>query len=188
MEESSKGGSPPGPADEVKNSWRSGRSDRSSYILESGNKRIMIDCGLFQGKSEDKNSDPPDFDPSTIDVILLTHAHLDHTGRVPLLVKMGFSGQVIATAPTVELTDVLWKDSSKIQKEDAEWKTRKNRRKGLPPEEPLYSDEDVEKAIGMLVPVTYDEVIEVVPGIKVSFATPAHFGKRQSGSMGLFRG
>lgn len=146
----------------------------SSYILESGNKRIMIDCGLFQGKSEDKNSDPPDFDPSTIDVILLTHAHLDHTGRVPLLVKMGFSGQVIATAPTVELTDVLWKDSSKIQKEDAEWKTRKNRRKGLPPEEPLYSDEDVEKAIGMLVPVTYDEVIEVVPGIKVRFRDAGH--------------
>jgi metallo-beta-lactamase family protein len=146
----------------------------SNYILETGKSRIMIDCGLYQGKSEEKNSEPLDFDPTTIDAILITHAHLDHTGRVPFLVKTGFSGKVIATAPTVELTDVLWRDSAKIQKEDAEWRSRKNRRKGLPPEEPLYTEEDVEKAIGMLVPVSYDEVMEPVPGIRVRFRDAGH--------------
>ncbi|HOP52623.1 MAG TPA: MBL fold metallo-hydrolase, partial [Synergistales bacterium] len=76
----------------------------SNYILETGTSRLMIDCGIFQGGNEDRNSEPLDFDPSTIDAVILTHAHLDHTGRVPLLVKMGFNGKVIATTPTVELT------------------------------------------------------------------------------------
>ena len=146
----------------------------SNYILESGQYRLMVDCGLFQGGDEDRNREPFDFDPSTIDAVLLTHAHLDHTGRVPLLVRMGFRGKVIATAPTVDLTDVLWRDSAKIQKEDAEWKTRKNRRKGLSPEEPLYTEEDVEKAAAMLVPVAYDEMLEPVPSFRVRFRDAGH--------------
>ncbi len=146
----------------------------SNYILESGQYRLMVDCGLFQGGDEDRNREPFDFDPSTIDAVLLTHAHLDHTGRVPLLVRMGFRGKVIATAPTVDLTDVLWRDSAKIQKEDAEWKTRKNRRKGLPPEEPLYTEEDVEKAVAMLTPVAYDEMLEPVPCFRVRFRDAGH--------------
>ena len=146
----------------------------SNYILETGTSRLMIDCGIFQGGNEDRNSEPLDFDPSTIDAVILTHAHLDHTGRVPLLVKMGFNGKVIATTPTVELTDVLWRDSAKIQKEDAEWKSRKNKRKGLPPEEPLFSDEDVDKATAMLVPVAYDDIIEPAPGFRVRFRDAGH--------------
>ncbi len=146
----------------------------SSYILEAGPSRIIVDFGLHQGGNEEKNSEPLEFDPKSVNAVLLTHAHLDHTGRVPLLVKKGFSGKVIATAPTVELTDVIWADSAKIQKEDAEWKSRKNRRKGLPPEEPLYDDDDVEKAVKMLVPVTYDEIIEPAPGFKVRFRDAGH--------------
>ena len=146
----------------------------SNYILESGRTRLMVDCGLHQGGDEDKNREPFAFDPSTIDVVLLTHAHLDHTGRVPLLVKMGFKGKVIATAPTVDLTEVLWRDAAKIQKEDAEWKTRKNRRKGLDPEEPLYTEEDVEKASDLLLPVAYDDMLEPVPGFRVRFRDAGH--------------
>ena len=146
----------------------------SNYILESGSTRLMVDCGLHQGGDEDKNREPFAFDPSTIDVVLLTHAHLDHTGRVPLLVKMGYKGKVIATAPTVDLTEVLWRDAAKIQKEDAEWKTRKNRRKGLDPEEPLYTEEDVEKASDLLLPVAYDEMLEPVPGFRVRFRDAGH--------------
>jgi len=146
----------------------------SNYILESGGTRLMVDCGLHQGGNEYKNREPFAFDPSTIDAVLLTHAHLDHTGRVPLLVKMGFKGKVIATAPTVDLTDVLWRDAAKIQKEDAEWKTRKNRRKGLEPEEPLYTEEDVEEASNLLVPVAYDDMLEPVPGFRVRFRDAGH--------------
>ncbi|HON33610.1 MAG: MBL fold metallo-hydrolase [Thermovirgaceae bacterium] len=146
----------------------------SNYILESGGTRLMVDCGLHQGGNEYKNREPFAFDPSTIDAVLLTHAHLDHTGRVPLLVKMGFKGKVIATAPTVDLTDVLWRDAAKIQKEDAEWKTRKNRRKGLDPEEPLYTEEDVGKASDLLLPVAYDDMLEPVPGFRVRFRDAGH--------------
>jgi len=146
----------------------------SSYILEAGRSRIIVDFGLHQGGNEEKNSEPLEFDPTSVDAVLLTHAHLDHTGRVPLLVKMGFKGKIIATAPTVELSDVLWADSAKIQKEDAEWKSRKNKRKGLPPEEPLYDDEDVAMAVKMLVPVTYDEILEPAPGFKVRFRDAGH--------------
>ncbi len=146
----------------------------SNYILESGGTRLMVDCGLHQGGNEYKNREPFAFDPSTIDAVLLTHAHLDHTGRVPLLVKLGFKGKVIATAPTVDLTDVLWRDAAKIQKEDAEWKTRKNRRKGLDPEEPLYTEEDVGKASDLLLPVAYDDMLEPVPGFRVRFRDAGH--------------
>ncbi|GAB6280516.1 MAG: MBL fold metallo-hydrolase [Thermovirga sp.] len=146
----------------------------SSYLLEAGKSRIIVDFGLHQGGNERRNSEPLEFDPTSVDAVLLTHAHLDHTGRVPLLVKMGFKGKVIATAPTVELSDVLWADSAKIQKEDAEWKSRKNKRKGLPPEEPLYTDEDVDRAVKMLVPVTYDEILEPAPGFRVRFRDAGH--------------
>ncbi len=146
----------------------------SSYLLEAGHSRIIVDYGLHQGGNEEKNSEPLEFDPATIDAVLLTHAHLDHTGRVPLLVKKGFTGKIIATSPTVELSDVLWADSAKIQKEDAEWKTRKNKRKGLPPEEPLYADEDVEKAVKMLSPVSYDDILEPAPGFRVRFRDAGH--------------
>jgi len=146
----------------------------SSYLLEAGSSRLIVDFGLHQGGNEERNSEPLEFDPKTVNAVLLTHAHLDHTGRVPLLVKRGFKGKVIATAPTVELTDVLWADSAKIQKEDAEWKSRKNLRKGLPQVEALYTEEDVDKAVKMLVPVSYDEIIEPAPGFRVRFRDAGH--------------
>lgn len=147
----------------------------SNYLLEVGSSRILIDCGLHQGKDEEKrNREPFQFTPTSINAVLLTHAHIDHSGRIPLLYKEGFQGQVFATLPTVQLTEVLWKDSAHLMSEEAEWKTRKNARKGLPPVEPLFDEGNVDEAIRFLSPVSYDDVIDIAPGIKARFRDAGH--------------
>ncbi len=147
----------------------------SNYLVEVGQSRVLIDVGLHQGKDEDRrNREPFPFEPASIDAVLLTHAHLDHTGRVPLLVRQGFKGKIWATTPTVELVGVLWSDSAHIMKEEAEWRNRKNKRRGLPPVEPLYEEADVEKALDYLEPLSYDDVFEVAPGVKVRFRDAGH--------------
>lgn len=147
----------------------------SNYMLEFNDNRVLIDCGLHQGRNEDeRNREPFHFDPLSVDAVLLTHAHIDHTGRVPLLVKQGFKGKVVATLPTVELTDVLWKDSARLMREEASWKTKKNARRGLPAVEPLFSSDDVELALGQLSPVSYDDKIDILPGLVVRFRDAGH--------------
>ncbi len=147
----------------------------SNYMVEIGSRRVLIDCGLHQGRDEDiRNREPFQFDPVSIDAVLLTHAHIDHTGRVPLLVKQGFKGRIFATLPTVELTEVLWWDSARLMKEEAAWKTKKNFRKGLPEVLPLFEEEDVSNALKHLSPVTYDDKIELFPGIVVRFRDAGH--------------
>lgn len=146
----------------------------SNYLVEVGGRKILVDCGLYQGRQQEKNRDPLDYDPSELAAVILTHAHLDHTGRVPLLVKEGFAGPVYATRPTLELSEVLWKDAAHIQKEDAEWKTRKNRRKGLPPVEPLFTEEDAEQALKQLKSASYDDVIDIEEGVRVRFRDAGH--------------
>lgn len=123
----------------------------SNYLVEAGGRRILVDCGIFQGRDEERrNRDPFPFVPSGIDAVLLTHAHMDHSGRIPLLVKEGFKGKILATLPTTELCEVLWQDSAKLMKEEAEWRTKKNLRKGLEPVEPLYGLDDAQAALGQL--------------------------------------
>ncbi len=147
----------------------------SNYLVEHEDSRILIDVGLHQGRDEDAhNREPFPFNPADVTAVILTHAHLDHTGRVPLLVRQGFRGRVWGTRPTVELTDVLWKDAAHIMREEAEWRSRKNRRKGLPPVEPLFEEEDVEKALSQLFPTSYDDVLDVAPGIRVRFRDAGH--------------
>ena len=147
----------------------------SNYLIECGTSRILVDCGIYQGKGDDeKNRAQFDFVPSSLNAVVLTHAHMDHSGRVPLLVQQGFKGKVWATLPTVELVNVLWQDSVRLMKEEAEWKTRKNERKGLPPVEPLYREEDAQKAAQLLTAATYDDKIEVAPGISVRFRDAGH--------------
>jgi len=159
----------------------------SNYLLEHDGKRVLIDCGIFQGRNEDrKNSEPFPFDASTVDALLLTHAHLDHSGRVPLLVKRGFRGKIYATTPTLELCEILWRDSARLMKEEAEWKSRKNRRKGLPPVYPLFSEKEIERALEMFVPVSYDDVIEAASDIKVRFRR-THFRKCHHRNLGRQR-
>ncbi|MCS7201352.1 MAG: MBL fold metallo-hydrolase [Dictyoglomus sp.] len=144
----------------------------SNYLLEN-ERKYLIDCGIFQGKSENENSNPFPFDPSEISAVLLTHAHLDHSGRIPKLVKDGFKGKIYAVLPTIELCEVLWLDTVKIMKEEVERINRKNQRSGKPLIEPLYTEKEIEIAMKLFEPVPYDEIIDL-KDIKVRFRDSAH--------------
>ncbi|MBN2249215.1 MAG: MBL fold metallo-hydrolase, partial [Campylobacterales bacterium] len=115
------------------------------FEIEKG-ARVLIDCGMFQGPEEERNFGPFHFDPSEIDYLLVTHAHLDHVGRIPKLVKEGFKGTIYATEATAELAEIIFLDSAKIMKEDYETRYKKAQRRGSEEEErlPLYDEEDIE--------------------------------------------
>lgn len=144
-------------------------------MIETALYKVLVDCGFHQGQDEEKHEGESfTFDPSSVDALLLTHAHIDHSGRIPLLVKEGFKGKVYCTFATAELVEILWRDSARLMGEEAEWRTRKNSRKGLPPVEPLYTEKEVEDSLGLLSPIPYDEVIEIIKGLKVRFREAGH--------------
>ncbi|MCX7795044.1 MAG: MBL fold metallo-hydrolase [bacterium] len=145
----------------------------SNYLLETENGFYLVDCGIFQGKDEEKNDTPFEFPPSSIRAILLTHAHLDHSGRIPKLVKEGFRGKIYATLPTIELCEILWLDTVKLMKEETERINRKNKRSGKPLVKPLYDEGDVEASLKLFEPVPYDEVISL-EDIRFRFRDSAH--------------
>ena len=121
----------------------------SCHCLEVNGKKILIDCGLQQGRDE-HDDNTLDFAPNYIDYVLVTHAHIDHSGRIPLLVKEGFNGRILTTGLTAQLMSVMLRDSAHIQEGDANWHNQKGKRAGLPPVEPLYTLMDTEEAIHML--------------------------------------
>jgi metallo-beta-lactamase family protein len=131
----------------------------SCHLFEGGAGRVIVDCGAFQGSRAlfDLNRQPLGFDPAAIDAVLLTHAHLDHSGRLPLLVKQGFRGAIHALPATEMLARHLLLDSAKIQEEDA----ARDRRKGREPHEPLYTDDDVEETLSLFAPLHYGQDAEV---------------------------
>jgi metallo-beta-lactamase family protein len=141
----------------------------SQYLLEAGSQRLMIDCGMFQGEKalRLRNWAEPSFDPAKVDALVLTHTHLDHIGRVPRLVKQGFSGRIYCTPPTLELAEILLKDAAHLQKEDAEYFNRKHLSKHEPAL-PLFDDEDVDAALGLFEAVPLGE--ERSSGSAFSFA------------------
>lgn len=146
----------------------------SNYLLEAGGHRFLVDCGMHQGEREDANDDPFPYAANSIDAVLLTHAHIDHSGRIPKLVKEGFRGKIYATLPTIELTEILWDDSVRLMREDAEWQSAKNARRGLPPAEPIYGQEEADAAKKLFAPVNYDSRLEILPGVSVRFRDAGH--------------
>lgn len=145
----------------------------SCHGLEVNGKRILVDCGLQQGRDEIDNSSLP-FDPKSIDIVLVTHAHIDHSGRVPVLVKRGFSGRIYATRKTAELMDIMLQDSAHIQQSDAAYKNRKNQRAGRSEEEPLYTLEDARNVNDHIVPCEYGQEISLCDGVKATFIDAGH--------------
>ena len=147
----------------------------SCYIVETQQTRIMIDCGLFQGgkKSQALNK-PPTAPNRALDAILLTHGHLDHTGRLPLLAKMGYAGPVFGTPGTLDMTGLILRDSARLQVADNERNNRKRQRAGEPPEEPLYTPDHAEKILTQLRPVPYQQEFEAAPGIKAIWHDAGH--------------
>ncbi|WP_428739395.1 MBL fold metallo-hydrolase RNA specificity domain-containing protein [Sulfurimonas sp.] len=150
----------------------------SCHVLEVDDVKIMIDCGMFQGKEEEKNAEPFYFEPSTIDYILLTHAHLDHIGRIPKLVKEGFTGKVYTTAATMDLAEIILMDSAKIMSEDFQTRYRKAQRKGQTKklQKPLYGPLDVEQTLNMIewVNPEYDVYYDLCEGISFVYRNAGH--------------
>jgi len=148
----------------------------SRFLLEVNNSRLLIDCGLFQGKRADTYDRNLhfSFDPKTIDAVLLTHAHIDHSGNLPNLVKMGFSGPIYATPPTVTLGNIMLQDSAHIQEADIDYVNKKRKRRGEVAMEPLYTKADALQAIEQYYPVNYDQPFSPVPGVTVTFRNAGH--------------
>ena len=148
----------------------------SCHLLTTDKHQILLDCGMFQGgkQEEAKNEEQFPFDPSAVECVLLSHAHIDHCGRLPLLVRRGFKGNIYCTDATADLLDVMLKDSAYIQEKDAENQTRKNARKGLPAVQPLYTSRDAEAALKLVKPVLYDQLIELNEDIKIVFNDAGH--------------
>ncbi len=150
----------------------------SRYLLEAGGLRIMIDCGMFQERSFlNRNWEECPVPPSTIDVLLLTHAHLDHVGLIPRLVVQGFTGPIYTVEPSVELARIILLDAGKIQEEDAAYKKRrhmKEGRRGKYPEVPLYTAEDAEKSLPQFKPVRFEQTLELSPNVKAIFHEAGH--------------
>jgi metallo-beta-lactamase family protein len=150
----------------------------SRHMLEFDGTRILIDCGLFQEREfQSRNWDDFGFDPSSLTAVLLTHAHLDHCGLLPKLVKEGFRGQVYCTAATGELAQIVLLDSGKIQEEDAEFKRKRHKRAGYTPPrpvEPLYTMEEAEACFGQFRQVAFRELIPLGPGVEASFHEAGH--------------
>lgn len=121
----------------------------SCFLLETGNTKILIDCGMFQGRAKEEamNEQPLPVSPAEIDYVLLTHAHIDHSGRIPWLYVNGFEGEVIAQKAAVELCSLLLPDSGYIQEFETEWKNRKRMRAGLKPVVPLYTAAQAEESL-----------------------------------------
>lgn len=148
----------------------------SCHLLSTENHQILLDCGQFQGGKamEAMNAEPFPFDPAQIECVLLSHAHIDHCGRLPLLVKRGFEGNIYCTDATADLLNVMLKDSAHIHEKEAEWKSKKALRAGKPPVEPLYTQKDAEKTLGLVRPILYDQLFELNEDMRIVFNDAGH--------------
>ena len=148
----------------------------SLYLFETGDKQILLECGLVQGSYEEEklNEEAFPFDPASIDAVILSHAHLDHSGRLPKLVNDGFKGPIYMTLPTCDLLEIMLKDSAFLSMRDAEWENKRRKRAGKDKVEPLYTIEDVERTLKLCEGLSYSEAREVVNGLQLRFLDAGH--------------
>ncbi len=145
----------------------------SCHCLQACGKTILVDCGLNQGLNEEENSHFP-FDPAKIDAVLVTHAHIDHSGRLPLLIRNGFRGKIYATGATCDLLGIMLRDSAHIQEVDAEINSRKGKRAGHEPVTPLYTVSDAEEVLRHLERCTYGTMVQLCDGIRFRMVDAGH--------------
>ena len=154
-----------------------GTTTGSQHLLEVNGHRILLDCGLYQGRRKDAykiNCCFPHFDPKTIDTVVLSHAHIDHSGNLPNLCAKGFEGNIYATFATRDLCQVMLADSARIQAYDIKWLNKHRKRKNQEPLEPLYSERDAEKCLRQFVNVGYDRPMIIAPGVTLRFFDAGH--------------
>jgi len=145
----------------------------SCFCVENSGKRVLVDCGMQQGGHNGFGQTFP-FHPGEIESVVVTHAHIDHSGRLPLLVKQGFKGSIYATEPTCKLLDIMLRDSAHIQELEALWANRKKRRAGEVIPEPLYTMEDALKVFPLLVPCKYDDIVKIDDEKSIRFTDAGH--------------
>jgi metallo-beta-lactamase family protein len=148
----------------------------SLYLFELRGQRLLLECGLFQGRrgeSVERNRNFP-FDPKQINAVVLSHAHIDHCGNLPNLCRQGFEGNIYCTFATRDLASIMLEDSAQIQRDDAAFVSKKRAKRGLPPVEPLYSAQDADKAIRQFVSINYDRSFPVADGVAVTFRDAGH--------------
>ncbi len=148
----------------------------SNILVETNSKKFLMDCGLYQGQKKEElmNSDEFLFNPGEIDFVLLSHAHIDHSGRIPKLYVDGYRGPVYATKATCDLCGIMLPDSGYIQESEAEWQNRKRRREGKPELAPLYTYDDAINTLGLFESVAYEEMFQIDQNIKVRFRDAGH--------------
>jgi metallo-beta-lactamase family protein len=148
----------------------------SCHILRANGETILLDCGLIQGRREEmeKNRRPFPFSPDEISAVVLSHGHIDHSGRIPLLVKQGYQGPIYAQNATMELCNIMLQDSAFLQEKDAQYENKWRKRKGKPLIDPLYTLADARDALNKFVGLKYREKREILPGISIRFQDAGH--------------
>ena len=148
----------------------------SCHLLEIGDRKVLLDCGLIQGRSKDelRNHDGFPFDAATIDAVVLSHAHIDHSGRLPMLVRLGFKGPIYTHEASADLCDVLLKDSASLNERDVIYRNKIRKRKGKPPLEPLYAKQDVEETLNRFKTVRYEQSQKVTDGVSIRLFDAGH--------------
>lgn len=148
----------------------------SSTMIETSGKKLLVDCGLRQGRDAKAVpvTDGFTFDPKEIDAVLLTHAHIDHSGLIPLLIKKGFTGNIYCTDATARLCSIMFPDAGHVQEMEVEWQNRKRKRAGKPEILPIYTVEDARNAIRYLKPLSYGQLINIVDGVTARFVDAGH--------------
>ncbi len=159
----------------------------SQYLLKVNGKHVLVDCGMEQGRDTYVNRELP-ISPSTVDAVVLTHAHIDHSGMLPALAARGFQGAIHATPSTLALCDIMLRDSAHIQEMEAEWQNRKAQRAGEGPYVPIYTQADAEAALQLFRPLPLMQTREILPGVRLSFSDAGHLLGSASATLEITEG